>query len=123
MDEEKDLDFEVEALDPDVTSMMASLGLSMSDSDVSAVVTGETSIEDDDIPDPYEDTGDAPLQYQRQPQKKQVTINGKVWWDITELIGNSEEIAAMNTVLKPKESKIKKKSAFGDGIMRRPDRY
>lgn len=121
MKEEEKLEYEVEALDPDISNMMSSLGLSMSDADVSAVVTGESYIEND-MPDPGESDGDAPLRYAELPKKKKVVIGGKVYWDITDIIGNSEEIMAMNTVVKPKEKPMTKKPKFADGIMRRPDR-
>lgn len=121
MNEEEKLEYEVEALDPDISNMMSSLGLSMSDSDVSAVVTGESYIEND-VPDPDDVPVDAPLRYAELPKKKKVVIGGKVYWDVTDIIGNSEEIMAMRTVIKPKEKPAPKKPKFGDGIMRRPDR-
>ena len=123
MDNEQ-FDFETEAFDPDVSSMMSSLGLSMNDDDVSAVVTDTSSVNDENAPDPYDYSNEnKPLVYRTVPKAKKIIVDGKEWWDITDVIGNMEEIAALNTTLaKPKDETIKPAFRDKDGILRRPDR-
>ena len=59
----------------------------------------------------------------QEPKAKTVYIDGKKWLDITEIVGNSEEIIALHTVPeKKRKSKNKPLPRNASGALSRADR-
>lgn len=115
-----------EQLDPDIEKALTILGLSAREADISSTVTDSVSVDEPDTPNPYEEeeAPDSPKLMRRQePKPKEIFIGGKRWWDITEILGNSEEIIALHTVPDPKKKKKGKvPKVNADGVLIRPDR-
>ena len=108
-----------DSLNPNIEQALTLLGLRANAADVSSTVTGSTHADWEDAPDPY--ASEEPQLLRRQePKPKDVYINGKHWLDITDVLGNSEEIIALRTVPgPPKKSKSKLPHRTADGVLTR----
>lgn len=116
---------EEEQFDPDIAKALTMLGLCASEEDVSSTVTETVTADDtdEDSPDPYAQDEPGQLVKRQEPKPKEIYIDGKKWWDITDVLGNSEEIIALHTVPDTKrkqKGKMPKKNA--DGVLTRADR-
>lgn len=112
-----------ERFDPDIEKALTMLGLCAKAADVSSTVTGTTSVDQEDTPDPYASEDPQQLVRRQEPKAKIVYIDGKKWLDITEIVGNSEEIIALHTVPeKKRKSKNKPLPRNASGALSRADR-
>lgn len=117
--EEKQETVVEEELDPVVAAALAKLNF-CTGQNVSVKVTESSSVEEEN-PDPYaEASGEVQLVYQRKPKAKRIIIAGKSWIDVTDIVGNFEEIAAMNTEVIGKK-KLRVIKPADDGVLRRED--
>lgn len=114
-----------EQLDPDIEKALSLLGLHAGEDDISSTITDSASVEEE-APDPYEedtDSGEQKLMRRQEPKAKEIFIGGKRWWDVTDLLSNSEEIIALHTVPDRKhKAKGKVPKVNADGVLTRPDR-